>query len=89
MRGWAARFSRYAWTRSVSGFAFLKLCLFASGLACGILAANRRKKLRKTVSLVLFLATYVPLITGFLCSASAPETANTEDTPQTEGRIVQ
>jgi hypothetical protein len=79
MRKWISFFRQYSGSRSISDFALIKLCIFASGLFFGTLVAEKRKKPVRAASLAIFLSTYVPLIGGFLRSASAAkEEENTE-----------
>ncbi len=73
MRKWMNFFNQYAGTRSISDFALIKLCLFSFGLFFGTLIVEPRKKPLRAASLIVFLSTYIPLMAGFLQSASDAE----------------
>lgn len=62
--------NRYAKESTWKDFALVKLCLFSIGLAVGTLVAENHKKAVITIAIVLFAATYVPLMAKVVRVAS-------------------
>lgn len=60
---------RYCQSFDWKKLSFFKLCCIAFGVACGLMVPEKYKKTVFFTSLILFLATYVPLMLGFICSA--------------------
>ncbi len=55
--------NRYAKESNWTDFALTKFCLFSMGLAAGTMVTEKKKKVVVGISAVVFLATYIPLMT--------------------------
>lgn len=56
----------YAKESSWKDFALVKLCLFSMGLAVGANAAQKHRGMITVLSIIAFVATYVPLMSKFM-----------------------
>ena len=57
---------RYAANSRWQDFALLKICVFSMGLLVGMTVSADRKKAPALLALLAFVATYIPLLLGFL-----------------------
>lgn len=57
--------NRYAGKSTWKEFALVKFCLYAMGVIVGVLIPKKARKPALIVSVILFICTYIPLMTGF------------------------
>ena len=58
--------NRYAAGSTWKEFALVKLCLCAIGVIIGLFIPGRAKKPTLAAAILVFVATYIPLMVGFL-----------------------
>lgn len=69
---------RYLKSCSWREISLLKICVCASGVLLGISIPERRKKASALVAALVFVATYVPLMSRFLCSMHSDDVKSCE-----------
>lgn len=66
MRYWMEKAQRYTRSMTLLEVALLKFCLLGLGIVIGASAAEKRKSAVRTCGIVMFLISYIPLMSSFL-----------------------
>ena len=66
MRYWMEKAQRYIRSMTLLEVALLKFCLLGLGIVIGASAAEKRKPAVRTCGIVMFLISYIPLMSSFL-----------------------